>query len=172
MTVVLETPRLILREFAIHDTDFIIDLVNCEGWIKYIGDRNIKTEEQAKNYLINGPLKSYRENGFGLCSVDLKETQIAIGMCGLIKRNYLENIDIGFAFLPQYSGKGYGYEIAKATLNYAKDNLKLKTIDAITLPSNSNSIKLIEKIGMSYHSVFIDPNTNEELLLYRIELHQ
>lgn len=168
MATVLETPRLTLRKFTLNDTPFTIELLNTEGWLKYIGDRNIKNEEQAKHYLINGPLKNYNENGFGLSLVELKVTQTPIGMCGLIKRTYLENTDIGFAFLPAYSGKGYGYEIANATLNYAKNNLKIKTIDAITLPTNTNSIKLIEKLGMTYHSIFIDPNTKEELLLYRI----
>lgn len=170
MSVILKTERLILREFNINDTTFIIELLNSEGWLKYIGDRNIKNEEQAKNYLINGPLKSYEENGFGLSLVALKETQKPIGMCGLIKRSYLTNPDIGFAFLPSYSSKGYGSEIASAVLSYAKNKLKMNTVDAITLPTNTYSIKLIEKIGMTYHSIFADPNTNEELLLYRIEL--
>lgn len=168
--MILQTDNLILREFTLNDTAFIIELLNSEGWIKYIGDRNIKTEEQATAYLINGPLKSYQENGFGLWMVELKESDTAIGMCGLIKRAVLENVDIGFALLPAFSGKGYALEMAQATMNHAFNVLKLNTIDAIVLPTNESSIKLLEKIGMKYHSQFIYPDTNEELLLYRKQI--
>lgn len=167
MSIILETKKLILREFNLNDAPFIIELLNSEGWIKNIGDRNVRSTEQAIEYLNNGPLKSYRENGFGLWMVELKENYNPIGMCGLIKRPILENIDIGFALLPQFSGKGYAFEMAQSTMNYAVEVLKLKIIDAIVLPDNSNSIKLIEKLGMNYHSTFIYPDTNEILALYR-----
>ena len=123
--IVLETDRLTLRQFTIHDTDFIISLLNSPGWLEFIGDRNVKTQEQATDYLLNGPIKSYHENGFGLSLVELKHPQKPIGMCGLLKREYLEHPDIGFAFLPEYSGKGYAYEIAKATMDYAEAMLKM-----------------------------------------------
>lgn len=112
----LETNRLILREFNPGDTIFIIELLNTEGWIKYIGDRNVKTDEDTIRYLENGPMKSYAAKGFGLCMVALKNNSKPIGMCGLIKREEMEDIDIGFAFLPAYTSQGYTHEIAKATL--------------------------------------------------------
>jgi len=110
---ILHTERLVLRKFTVEDTAFIIELLNTEGWLKYIGNRNVKTTEQAKEYLQNGPMKSYEENGFGLALVQLKTNQKPIGMSGLIKRNYLEHPDIGFAFLPGYTGHGYAFEISR-----------------------------------------------------------
>jgi RimJ/RimL family protein N-acetyltransferase len=95
---ILETKRLRLREFTLEDTAFILDLLNSPGWLRYIGDRGVKTEEQAKNYLLNGPIKSYTKNGYGLSMVERKDDNKPIGMCGIIKRDTLENPDIGFAF--------------------------------------------------------------------------
>jgi len=169
MKTVLESERLILRKFNLTDTKFIIQLLNSEGWIKYIGDRNIKTEEQAKEYLLNGPIKSYHENGFGLSLVELKITNEPIGMCGLIKREGLDHPDIGFAFLPEFIGKGYAFEIAKEVMNFAREELKLSYVLAITIPTNETSIKLLGKIGLKFESMFSLPNNNEELMLFKIE---
>jgi RimJ/RimL family protein N-acetyltransferase len=166
MRYILETERLNLREFTTGDAKFIIELVNTPGWLEFIGDRNIKTEEQAISYLENGPLKSYGLNGFGLSMVELKNEKIPVGMCGIIRRDNLEGPDIGFAFLPEFTGKGYAYEIADATMDFAKDKLKLPTIFAITVPQNKSSIKLLEKIGMKFIKPFCFPDKNEELLLY------
>jgi RimJ/RimL family protein N-acetyltransferase len=163
---ILETERLRLREFNLNDTAFIIELLNSPGWIQFIGDRNIKTEEQAKSYLENGPLKSYADNGFGLSCVERKEDGKSIGMCGIIKRATLDTPDIGFAFLPEYNGKGYAYEISAATLNYAIEKLHIPKIAAITLPANTRSILLLEKIGLRYVKDFSFPNSEEVLQLY------
>ena len=164
----LETERLLLRPFTPDDSDFILELLNTEGWIKYIGDRNIKTNEQARDYLENGPLKSYQTHGFGLSLVQLKINNKSIGMCGLIKRDYLEHPDIGFAFLPGYTGMGYAYEVVKKTIQYAMNELQKENILAITLPENSSSIKLLKKIGFKYEKNFITNDTHEELSLYSI----
>lgn len=162
---ILQTERLQLRPFNDNDTEFIIRLLNSEGWLKYIGERNVKTKEQAQTYLKNGPLKSYEQNGFGLSMVETKDGR-PIGMCGLIKRDYLEHPDIGFAFLPEYASMGYGYEIASAVVDYARNDLKLPIILAITVPNNVKSIGLLEKIGLRFVKSFrTDPNA-EELLLY------
>jgi len=166
MKTIVETERLLLREFTLQDTAFIIELLNSPGWIKYIGDRNIKTEEQALAYLQNGPLKSYQQNGFGLSMVEKKEDHVPIGMCGIIRRDTLNNPDIGFAFLPEYSGKGYALEIATATLAYAKQTLGFPVISAITLADNSRSISLLEKIGLQFSQTVVFPGSEEELLLY------
>jgi RimJ/RimL family protein N-acetyltransferase len=166
MEYILGTERLNLREFTTGDAKFIIELVNTPGWLEFIGDRNIKTEEQAINYLENGPLKSYGLNGFGLSMVELKTEKTPVGMCGIIKRDNLEGPDIGFAFLPEFTGKGYAYEIADATMAFAKDKLKLPTIFAITVPQNKTSIKLLDKIGMKFIKPFCFPDSEEELILY------
>lgn len=166
MKYILETERLLLREFTWDDTAFIIELVNSPGWLKFIGDRNIKTEEQAQAYLDNGPLKSYREHGFGLWMVEKKDDKSKMGMCGLLKRDTLEHPDLGFAFLPEFTGKGYAFEIANATMTYACNTLKLPIIAAIVVPENAKSINLLEKIGMKLIQRMHLPHTPEELLLY------
>lgn len=166
MKYILETERLRLRKFTTADTGFIIALLNSPGWLAYIGDRNVKTEEDAMTYLQNGPLKSYKQNGYGLSLVELKESRLPIGMCGIIKRPDLEYPDIGFAFMPEFTGQGYAYEVATATLMYAKNKLGLEQILAITLPSNERSIRLLEKLGLTYSRIYHFPATNEELLLF------
>jgi RimJ/RimL family protein N-acetyltransferase len=163
---ILETERLLLRRFTITDTTFIIELVNSPGWLTFIGDRNLKTEEQAKKYLQNGPLKSYEINGFGLYLVELKSNRLPIGMCGILKRDNLENPDIGFAFLPEYMGRGFAFEIANATMTYAKDMLKLPVIFAITIPGNKRSINLLEKIGLTFSKTIDLKDTGEQLILF------
>ena len=165
---ILETERLILRRFTPHDTAFIIELLNTEGWIKYIGEKNVKTTDQAREYLENGPLKSYRNNGFGLALVELKAGHVPIGMCGLISRDYLNHLDVGFAFLPNHTGHGYAFEIVTKTIEHAFDELKQEQLLAITLPQNYSSIKLLTKIGFRYNENIISPDTNEELCLYSI----
>jgi len=167
MTSILETERLSLREFNTTDAAFIIQLLNSEGWLKFIGDRHIKTLEQAENYLTNGPMKSYSVNGFGLSMVELKNTHTPIGMCGLIKRDNLPDIDIGFAFLEEFMGNGYAFEIAQATINFAKENLHKETILAITIPTNVRSINLLKKIGMKFEKNFTFEGSTEELMLFR-----
>ena len=166
MNYILDTERLRLREFTINDSKFIIELVNSPGWLEFIGDRNIKTEEQAKTYLENGPIKSYKENGFGLSMVETKSDKTPIGMCGIIKRGNLENPDIGFAFLPEFTGKGFAFEIANATMMFAKDFLKLPVILAITVPENIKSIKLLEKLGLKFSKTIKLQNGGEEVMLF------
>jgi RimJ/RimL family protein N-acetyltransferase len=150
------------------DADFIINLVNSPGWLKFIGDRNIHNTDQAINYLENGPLKSYKENEYGLCIVETKEAQISIGLCGLIKRDYLNYPDIGFAYLPEFMGLGYAYEMAKAIVEYSNSILSIETIQAIVKEQNQRSIHLLEKIGMNFVKTLVPPNEETELLLYQL----
>jgi RimJ/RimL family protein N-acetyltransferase len=161
---ILETKRLRLREFTPDDSNFIIELLNSPEWIEFIGDKNVRTETQAIEYLQNGPLKSYTQNGYGLWLVETKDG-LPVGMCGIIKRDSLENPDIGFAFLKEFTGKGYAYEIASATLSYAMNELKISKISAITLPHNTSSVRLLKKIGMKLIRSFASQN-GEELLLF------
>lgn len=166
MNTILQTPRLLLRQLSVGDTGFIIELLNSPGWLKFIGDRNVRTEEQALAYLENGPFNSYRENSFGLWLVELKQTNQPIGMCGLLKRDYLKHPDIGFAFLPAFMNSGYAYEIAQATLAYANKELKLPQINAIVLSENVRSIRLLEKIGLHFVETLVPPSSDEVLQVY------
>lgn len=166
MNYILETERLRLRELTPADTAFIIELLNTPGWLQFIGDRNVRTGEQAIAYLQNGPLKGYREHGFGMWRVETKADGTPIGMCGIMKREHLEHPDIGFAFLPQYNGQGYAYEAASASLSYAKEALGIEQVAAIVLPGNTSSIKLLEKLGLTLIRSFAFPDSKEELLLY------
>lgn len=161
---ILHTARLSLREFDYLDTKFIHHLVNTPEWLQFIGDRGVQSEKDAIAYLDNGPLKSYAVNGFGLWLVELRETGIPIGMCGLIKRDTLDDVDIGFAMLPEYAGNGYGFEIASATLKYGIEELKLKTILAITDPANIASIRLLMKIGLRFEKTI--QSHGDQLLLF------
>ncbi|PZR31378.1 MAG: hypothetical protein DI538_21115 [Azospira oryzae] len=166
MNYLLETDRLRLREFDLIDSDFIIDLVNSEGWLKYIGDRHIHTIPQAMNYLQNGPLKSYQLNGYGLSLVERKADGRAIGMCGILKREGLDVPDLGFAFLPEVAGQGYALEIVKATLEYVREKYSLTQIAAIVLPDNIRSISLLEKSGFRLANRIRFVDDAPELLLY------
>ena len=170
MTPIIETERLYLYHFKLQDTNFIIELLNTDGWLKNIGDRNIRTTEEAKEYLVNGPIKSYIENGFGLSKVVLKNSLQPIGMCGLIKREGKKDIDLGFALMPLYEKQGYAYEIAQAVIAYGKKDLKLNKIVAITLPENKSSINLLEKLNFNFEVNFIE--NNETLSLYHLHLNK
>src|SRR5687767_5877330 len=147
---VLETERLVLRHFTLDDADFILELVNEPGWKKYIGDRGISTLDDARNYIDTVPLASYSKHGFGLWAMDLKHDGSLVGMCGLIKRDTLDDVDLGFALLARFEGRGYAREAAKATLTYARDQLGLRRVVAITTPDNERSGILLERAGMSY----------------------
>ena len=165
----IESERILLRPLTLEDGEFILELLNTDGFIKYIGDRNVRTVEQAKTYILNGPLKSYETNGFGLSLAELKTDRTPVGMCGLLKRDYLDHADIGFAFLPRYTGKGYAYEIVEEIVRFGLQELRMEKILAIVLPENSSSVRLLEKVGFSYEENFISPDTNEELSLYSIQ---
>lgn len=163
---IAETARIRLRKFTFNDAVFIVDLLNSKGWLQFIGDRNVKTEEQAKQYLEKGPIKSYTEHGFGLWMVELKGTGAPIGMCGILKRDKLEYPDLGFALLPQYHGKGYAFESAQAVLQHAHHELNLKQVYAIVLPSNAASVGLLEKLEFRFVNRFSFTDDKEELCLY------
>ena len=163
---IIETNRLILRKFIIDDAGFVLELLNSPSWLKYIGDRNVKNLEDAKNYISDKLISSYIKNGFGLYEIILKKDNIPVGMCGLIKRDTLENIDLGFALSPVFTGNGYAFEAAFATLNYAKTVLKLERIIAITTTENKNSIKLLEKLKFVFEKMVRLSNEEEELMLF------
>lgn len=150
MKPIIETTRLQLREFNLNDAKFILLLLNTPTWLEFIGDKQVKNLDDASQYINSHLLQSYKANGYGLWLVELKDSNMPIGMCGLVKRESLEHTDIGFAFLPEFEGQGYGFESANAVMNYAKYSLKLDTILAITDVKNQSSIRLLEKIGLNF----------------------
>ncbi len=166
MEIVIETQRLILRKFTIDDAAFMLELLNTPDWLRFIGDRNVRTLEEAEQYLLNGNIRSYQEYGFGFYVVVIKETQESIGICGIVKREGLEDVDIGFAFFQQFMGKGYGYESASAVLNHALNDLKIKRIVAIVDPKNEISIGLIKKIGLQFEKMIQLSHKDTELMLF------
>jgi RimJ/RimL family protein N-acetyltransferase len=147
---ILKTDRLVLRQFTPDDAPFMLDLLNSPPWLRFIGDRGVRTLDDAGHYIQNGPLKSYSEFGFGGYLVQLKEGDLPIGLCGLFRRETLPDVDLGFAFLPGYEGRGYGYEVSSALLDYALTQLKLERITAFCDPENQASIRLIEKLGLRF----------------------
>ncbi|PFV75623.1 alanine acetyltransferase [Bacillus sp. AFS059628] len=166
--IVLETERLILRWFHIKDAPFILELVNDPAWIQFIGDKRIQNLEDAKRYILNGPVDMYNNRGFGLYLVERKEDLTPLGMCGLIKRDSLEDVDIGFAFLEKFRSNGYGFESASAVIEYGVHKLGLKRIVAITTIDNINSGKLLEKIGFQFEEIISDSGENLKLFGYNI----
>ncbi len=162
----LETERLHLRELTIVDANFIVQLMNTSNWLKYIGDRNVKTKSDAANYISKKIISSYRENGFGLYLIQLKETKKPIGICGLVKREGLDTPDIGFAILPIYEGKGFITEAANAIIKYAKGKLLLKIVYGITTEENEASIKILQNIGMQFSTNILLPKEKKIFMLF------
>lgn len=151
--VVAETERLILRHLALSDAEFILRLVNEPSWLEFIGDKGVRNLADAGDYLRKGPLDMYARHGFGLFRVEVEQTGEVIGLCGLLKRDSLPDADIGFAFLPQFWGKGYAHEAATAVLDLAQRAFGLKRILAITTPSNRASMRVLEKIGLQFEGM-------------------
>lgn len=161
----IETDRLLLRQYTLNDVPFIYKLMNSEGWLKNIGDRNIKTIADAEAYMQKNYLSSYEKHGFGPYLVSLKEDGTSLGSAGLYKRDSLEHPDVGFAFLPEFANKGYAFEAASAVMEFAATTLGIKTIVGITLETNLSSIKLLKKLGLSEVGTFTYED-GEELLLF------
>ena len=166
---ILETARLTLQQFTLEDASFILELVNEPSFIKNIGDRGVRSLEDAKRYIETGPVSSYARNGFGLYLVQLKELGESIGMCGLIKRPALEDVDIGYAFLPKFWSKGYAVESALAVREQARQ-LGLKRLVAIINPDNEPSIRVAEKIGMAFERMMRLSADDIEIKLFNVDL--
>jgi ribosomal-protein-alanine N-acetyltransferase len=167
---ILETERLILRRFTNDDSEFILEQLNEPSFIQNIGDRGVRTMDEAQDYLRNGPIASYAKNGFGLYAVTLKDTGQSIGMCGLIKRDELEDVDIGYAFLPRFWSRGYAFEAARAIKAYAKDVIGLKRIVAIVDPNNSGSMRVLEKTGLAFEKMIRLSDDDIELKLFSADI--
>jgi RimJ/RimL family protein N-acetyltransferase len=167
---ILETERLVLRTFNADDAAFYFDLWKQAKWIQFIGDKNFQSIEDARASLIKGPMDMHSRLGFSLYHVSLKENGAAIGMCGLIKRYTLDDVDIGYGLLPEFEGKGYAHEAAAATLAYAKNHFGISRVVAIVSPDNVASIKLLEKIGLRFEKMIALTEGPEELKLYAVNI--
>ena len=163
---VLETKRLVLRRLDEGDAPFILELLNDSAWLRFIGDKGVRTQDDARAYIANGPVAMYRRVGFGLYLVQIRDGNVPAGLCGLIKRDALEDVDIGFAFLPQYRVQGYAQEAAAATLVYGREDLGLVRVVAITAPDNERSIRLLERLGLECEKTLRMPGDDHEVRLY------
>jgi RimJ/RimL family protein N-acetyltransferase len=159
---VLETDRLILRRLEVEDAKFIFRLVNEPSFLRFIGDKGVRSVADAREYILQGPVRSYEQFGFGLYLTELKveravppgpsdnSRRVPIGICGLLKRESLPDVDIGFAFLPEFCGQGYAFESASAVMTYVREVLGIGRIMAITDPDNERSIRVLEKLGLKF----------------------
>jgi RimJ/RimL family protein N-acetyltransferase len=163
---VLETDRLILRRLSVEDAAFILELVNEPSWLRFIGDRGVRTLEDALSYILKGPVETYGRHGFGLYLTELKADGVPIGLCGLIKRDSLKDVDIGFAFLPRFWSKGYAHEAAAAVMAHGRSAFGLERLVAITSPDNHGSIKVLEKIGLKFERMVRLSEDEPELKLF------
>ena len=150
---ILETERLSLRELNLEDALFILELLNEPAFIQNIADKGVRTLEDARTYLANGPMASYAQHGFGLFAVELKEGGEPLGICGLVKRDELDDADVGYAFLQRHWSKGYAVEAAAATVQYGLRTLGMARVVGITAPGNQSSIRVLERSGLRFEKM-------------------
>ncbi len=167
------TARVHFRLLTHSDASFIISLLNTPGWLQFIGDRKVHTDDQACTYITNGPAASYRTHGFGLWVLALNDVQhTPIGLCGLLQRDYLANPDLGYALLPEHMRKGYMYEAAMATIAFARNVLRIEKVSAIVQPGNEASEGLLRKCGLEVVGSVTAPTSGEQLVHYCASLKQ
>ena len=164
---VLETARLALREFDARDAEFVLRLVNEPSFLRYIGDRGVRTLDDARKYIADGPVAGYARDGHGLMRVERKSDGASLGMCGLLKRDALPEPDIGFSFFPEYWSQGYALEAASAVMRHARDTLAIGRILAITTRDNASSMRLLDKLGFRFERMIA--LGTEELRLFASE---
>jgi RimJ/RimL family protein N-acetyltransferase len=169
--VIAKTNRLTLRELQLADAAFALRLYNEPSFLQHIGDKGVRTLADAEKNLQQGAIASYAQHGYGMWLVENQQGQ-AIGLCGLIKRDFLAETDLGYAYLPQYFGVGYAYEAASAVLAYAAEQTELKTLAAIVSPANLASKALLQKLGFVQHGQVLVPDKNEMVDFYRVQLEK
>ncbi|MFQ5534539.1 MAG: GNAT family N-acetyltransferase [Sphingomonadales bacterium] len=163
---IVETERLTLRHVTTGDGEFILRLLNEPSFKRFIGDRGVRTRDDAREYISQRLIASYDRFGFGMYMAELKGDGTPIGNCGLVKRETLADVDIGFAFVPEFWGQGYAIEAARAVMAYAKDALGLARIAAITAPDNHASIRVLEKLGLKFERMVALSRGEPEIRLY------
>ena len=166
---ILRTERLTLSHLGYDDAEFIIELLNDSAFLRFIGDKGVRTTMDARDYLRTGPLESYENHGFGLFRTALTESGAPIGICGLLHRDYLEDPDIGFAMLQQHRGRGYAREAAAAVLAWGRQSLGLTRIVAIVDPNNTGSVALLEKLGFAHQHNFRLNGEDQDVSLFAID---
>ncbi len=166
----IKTERLVLRPLTLDDAEFMCKLLNDPGWIKNIGDKDIRTVPETKEYLLSSPIHSYLVNGFGLLLVELLNGT-PIGICGWVKRQELDSPDLGFAFVEEYTGKGYGYESSMAVIAHGRQSYDFNKVYAIINPDNTHSIKLVVKLGFKADGKIKLASNNQEIDKFAFYLH-
>ncbi len=164
--VVCTTQRLRLRHIELADAAFILHLLNEPAFIRFIGDKGARTLEHARCYIQQGPMTSYAGNGFGLYLVEDKQSRESLGICGLVKRESLRDVDLGFAFLQMHWSNGYALESCRAVMRLSRDVLHIERVVAITIPDNLASISLLGKIGMRFERSLRLPGHQQPVSLY------
>jgi RimJ/RimL family protein N-acetyltransferase len=167
-TATIETERLLLKPTSLDDAEFLLDLLNTPKWLKYIGDRNVKNIKAAQEYIASKIRPQIEILGYGNYTVIRQSDNIKIGSCGLYDREGLTGVDIGFAFLPEYEHQGYAYESSKKLLDVGLSNFGINIVNAITLPENKSSQKLLAKLGLSFVKMIKLPHDKNELMLYQV----
>ena len=162
---IVETERLSVREIVEDDAPFIVEILNTPSFIEYIGDRGVRSIDDARRFIDTRYRQSYRDHGYGLYTVELRENLVPIGMCGFVRRGTLPGPDVGFAFLPNYEGQGYGYESASAMMKYGRSSLGFDKVFAITSLDNEKSGRLLIKLGFNLENLITMPD-GEVLNLY------
>ena len=166
--VPIETPRLTLRPMSLGDAEFVLRLFNEPSFIRYVGDKGIRTLEDAYSYIVTGPVESYGRHGYGLYVAQLKDPTETIGICGLLRREWLTDVDLGFAFLPEYWSRGYAFEAAAAVVAYARQAYGVSRIVAITSPDNAPSHRLLERLGFRFERVVRAPAEEQDVTLFAL----
>ncbi len=169
-TIAFTTERLVLRELTLDDAAFALELLNEPGWLRYIGDRGLRTVDDARAYLEGGPVSLYAKLGFGFWRVDRSEDGAPVGICGLIKRDWLDDVDLGYALLERFERRGYAREAAAGTIANARDVLKLPRLAAIVNDDNARSIALLESLGFRFERTIHPPGEETLVRLYGLEL--
>ena len=168
---VCETERLRLNHLSSpDDAPFILELLNDPGFIQNIGDRGVRSLPQAGDYINNGPVASYQEFGFGLYLVETREPRARLGICGLLRRDFHPDVEIGFAFLPRFRGKGYALEAASAVMTLGLKTLRLERIVALTALHNHDSMKVLERLGLKFERMIQYPGRAEESRLFAYQV--
>lgn len=162
---VIETARLVLREFVAEDAEFLVALLNSPGWLEFIGDRNVRDRAAARRYIEDNLRDGYRRDGFGFWHLGLRSSDQPVGMCGLTRRDYLDAPDIGYALLPEHAGRGYAIEAARGVLDHARRVLALTRLLAITDAGNGRSVALLERLGMQFEGM-VDSAEGKRLACY------
>lgn len=164
--IVCETARLRLRHLLDSDAPFILELLNEPDFIRNIGDREVRTLEDARRYIQHGPMVSYSQHGFGLFLVELRDSGTPVGICGLLKRDYLQDVDVGFALRESYRGQGYASEAAQAAMRHGREVLGISRIVAITSPDNHASMNVLRKLGLEFERSIRIPDQSRETRLF------